>query len=197
MQHFMSSIVPSLLYLIDQWTDDGQLNHPYKQLRVETGTSVKISRLWRGVYITYDGLIRLQDLSLQTKQIRSLSRDSNLRYKEVEIPQRFNVHLLDISTDHYSGGGIILLDQHVSGALTTIFTNSCHLTYLFSFSFLRRAIRMEFTSSNLRKQWFCATRLNYDQQIDLLSVIHLFVEEIRYFIHQLQYYISFGYSKCV
>lgn len=131
------------------------------------------------------------------KKIRSLSRYSNLRYKEVEIPQRLDVHLLDISTGHYSGGGIISLDHHVSGALTTIFNNSCHFTYLFSFSFLRRAIRMEFTSSNLRKQWFCATCLSYDPQIDLPSVIHLFVAEIRYFIHQLQYYISFGYSKCV
>ncbi|CAH8481257.1 unnamed protein product [Schistosoma turkestanicum] len=126
-------------------------------------------------------------------------RDTNAQYEQPEILQRLDVRLLDISTGQDTGWDIFSLDYHVDGPLATIFTDNCRFMYLFSFNFLWRAKRMEFTLSNLWKQQLCATRLGYDLQIDLALVLHLlqlFGAEIRHFIQQIQYYINFEVLEC-
>ncbi|CAH8513252.1 unnamed protein product [Schistosoma bovis] len=126
-------------------------------------------------------------------------RDTNAQYEQPEILQRLDVRLLDISTGQDTGWDIFSLDYHVDGPLATIFTDNCRFMYLFSFNFLWRAKRMEFTLSNLWKQQLCATRLGYGLQIDLSLVLHLlqlFGAEIRHFIQQLQYYINFEVLEC-
>ncbi|KAH8861843.1 Gamma-tubulin complex component 3 [Schistosoma japonicum] len=126
-------------------------------------------------------------------------RDTNAQYEQPEILQRLDVRLLDISTAQDTGWDIFSLDYHVDGPLATIFTDNCRFMYLFSFNFLWRAKRMEFTLSNLWKQQLCATRLGHDLQIDLALVLHLlqlFGAEIRHFVQQLQYYINFEVLEC-
>ncbi|CAH8496475.1 unnamed protein product [Heterobilharzia americana] len=126
-------------------------------------------------------------------------RDTNAQYEQPEILQRLDVRLLDISSPQDTGWDIFSLDYHIDGPLATIFTDNCRFMYLFSFNFLWRAKRMEFTLSNLWKQQLCTTRLGYGLQIDLAVVLHLlqlFAAEIRHFVQQLQYYINFEVLEC-
>ncbi|KAL7062111.1 hypothetical protein AAHC03_0605 [Spirometra sp. Aus1] len=125
-------------------------------------------------------------------------RGTNAQYEEPEILQRLDVQLLELSGSD-EGWDVFSLDYIVDGPLSTIFTPDCRLSYLKAFNFLWRAKRMESTLNQLWREQLVLARLPYGLSDDLTPVLHvvqLLGAEIRHFVQQLQYYVSFEALEC-
>ncbi|VDL95905.1 unnamed protein product [Schistocephalus solidus] len=130
--------------------------------------------------------------------LESAIRGTNAQYEAPEILQRLDVQLLELS-ENEEGWDVFSLDYIVDGPLSTIFTPDCRLSYLRSFNFLWRAKRMESTLNQLWREQLVLARLPYGLSEDLTPVLHvvqLLGAEIRHFVQQLQYYVSFEALEC-
>ncbi len=83
-----------------------------------------------------------------TASLESAIRSSNAQYDDADILKRLDVRLLEVSPGD-CGWDVFVLDYHLQAPLSTLFTPQAMQLYKKLFLFLWRLKRIEYTSSQV------------------------------------------------
>lgn len=129
--------------------------------------------------------------------LESAIRATNAQFDNIDILQRLDVRLLEVSAGD-TGWDVFSLDYHVDGPIGTVFAPQCMIAYLRLFNSLWRAKRMEYVLSSMWK--VRTTHIRYVKRIPELGPVlhhcHIILCEMIHFIQQMHYYIAFEVMEC-
>ncbi|XP_067127787.1 gamma-tubulin complex component 3 homolog [Centruroides vittatus] len=129
--------------------------------------------------------------------LESAIRATNAQFDNIDILQRLDVRLLEVSAGD-TGWDVFSLDYHVDGPIGTVFAPQCMIAYLRLFNSLWRAKRMEYVLSSMWK--VRTTHIRLVKRISELGPVlhhcHIILCEMIHFIQQMHYYIAFEVMEC-
>ncbi|XP_038049883.1 gamma-tubulin complex component 3 homolog [Patiria miniata] len=132
-----------------------------------------------------------------TGMLETAVRATNAQYDDVDILNRVDVRLLELSPGD-TGWDVFSLDYHVDGPISTVFTPQCKILYLRVFNFLWRAKRMEYVLAQVWRDKMGSTRKleSIAELAPILHQCHILTAEMVHFVNQMQYYINFEVMAC-
>ncbi|KAI9022722.1 Spc98 family-domain-containing protein [Phycomyces nitens] len=132
-----------------------------------------------------------------TGVLETAIRASNAQYDDVDILNRLDVRLLEISPEDL-GWDVFTLDYHVDSPINTVFSQQSMNQYLRIFNFMWRLKRVEYTLSSAWRRWGTASRtfVNIPEMDQDLHQAQLAISRMVHFIYQLQHYYLFEVLEC-
>ncbi|KAL0083468.1 Spc98 family-domain-containing protein, partial [Phycomyces blakesleeanus] len=132
-----------------------------------------------------------------TGVLETAIRASNAQYDDVDILNRLDVRLLEISPEDL-GWDVFTLDYHVDSPINTVFSQQSMNQYLRIFNFMWRLKRVEYTLSSAWRRWGTASRTfaSIPEMDQDLHQAQLAISRMVHFIYQLQHYYLFEVLEC-
>ncbi|OAD75106.1 hypothetical protein PHYBLDRAFT_96718, partial [Phycomyces blakesleeanus NRRL 1555(-)] len=133
-----------------------------------------------------------------TGVLETAIRASNAQYDDVDILNRLDVRLLEISPEDL-GWDVFTLDYHVDSPINTVFSQQAMNQYLRIFNFMWRLKRVEYTLSSAWRRWGTASRTfaSIPEMDQDLHQAQLAISRMVHFIYQLQHYYLFEASLLI